>query len=71
LDEVKLASKEFKIKYESFLDPKLELVNELKIDGQPAFVILNKLGEEKYRQYGIISTDIPKILKIIRDLEKE
>ncbi len=71
LEEIKEVSKEFQIKYKSLLDPKLELVHELNVEGQPAFLVFDKYGKEKYRQYGIISTDIPKILKIIRDLEKD
>ena len=70
LEELKNTAENFGLKYESLLDPELKLTNELKVEGQPALVFLDRKGNILYMQYGIIFSDIQKLLQKMEEWEK-
>lgn len=59
VSEIKKAALEFGMDYPSLLDPKWDLVNSLKIEGQPALFIFSKSGKKIHSQYGISERDLP------------
>lgn len=71
LEELKKASTEFGINYPSLLDPNLKLSDELNVEGQPALIFLDRKGNILYRQYGILISDIQKLLQKMEEWEKE
>lgn len=71
LDELKQISKEFGMNYTTLLDPQLKLTDELKIEGQPALVFLDRNGKILHRQYGIIPSDIRGLLLKMEEWEKK
>lgn len=71
LDELKNTAKDFGMGYDSILDPNLKLTDELKIEGQPALVYLDRNGKVIHRQYGIVATDIRILLQKMEEWEKQ
>jgi len=70
LGELKKTAKEFGIQYTSILDPSLKLTEEFKIEGQPALLFLDRNGNILYRQYGLVFSDVQKLLQKMEEWEK-
>lgn len=70
-EEIKKVALEFGIKYDSILDPDLILANELSVEGQPALFLFNKDGKLMHKQYGVKSSDFPKLVRDLKKWEKE
>lgn len=71
LDELKKISKEFGMNYDSLLDPELKLTDELKVEGQPALLFLDRNGRLLHKQYGMIQSDINSLLLKMEEWEKK
>ena len=71
IDELKKISKDFGMNYESLLDPQLKLTDEMKIEGQPALLFLDRDGRLLHKQYGIIQSDVGSLLLKMEEWEKK
>ncbi|MBM9499485.1 TlpA family protein disulfide reductase [Leptospira sp. 201903071] len=60
-DEHVQAAREFGITYPSFVDRDFELINEFKVEGQPALLVFSVSGKLLKIQYGIQERDYPKL----------
>ncbi|MCB1177348.1 MAG: TlpA family protein disulfide reductase [Leptospiraceae bacterium] len=70
IEEIKKSSLEFGMKYDSLLDPNLELSDKLNIDGIPALLAFDRQGRLLHRQYGVDPSDIHDLLKELKDWER-
>jgi len=70
LEELKLAAKNFGMKYNSLLDPNMELSDALKIEGLPALIILDPDGRVYHKQYGVGEWQYLSLLKKLKELEE-
>ena len=70
LSELKTTAQEFGIQYNSLLDPSLKLTEEFQIEGQPALLFLDRKGNILYRQYGLVFSDVQKLLQKMEEWEK-
>ncbi|MBM9575719.1 TlpA family protein disulfide reductase [Leptospira sp. 201903070] len=60
-DEHIKAARDFGITYPSFVDRDFALINEYKVEGQPALLVFSASGKLLKIQYGIQERDYPKL----------
>lgn len=59
--ELLKASQEFGMTYPSLVDRDFALINEYKVEGQPALLVFSVSGKLLKIQYGIVEKDYPKL----------
>ncbi|PJZ70151.1 thiol-disulfide isomerase [Leptospira perolatii] len=65
--QIRKAAEEFGMKYPSLLDPDWKLVNQLRLEGQPALFVFSKSGKRIHFQYGISQKDFPMLRGRLRN----